>query len=126
MKNSFKIPEWARKETRAFMRDICRQLETLGLLEGADTGGLMMICANYELLLESLDELYSTPGGLFDVTPQGKRVPSAAFTAATTVQTQLIKLLREYGLTSKARASLRKLEPPEEGASPLDEFLKST
>ena len=78
------------------MRQITAQLKALDLLEGADEGGLTMICMSYD--------------GMFDVNKQGVAVPSAAFSIVMQTQTQLTKLLREYGLTSKARASLKRLE----------------
>lgn len=90
------------------MRQITAQLRALDLLEGADEGGLTMICMSYDAMLAAHAEMRET--GMFDVNKQGVAVPSAAFSVVMQAQTQLIKLLREYGLTSKARASLKRLE----------------
>lgn len=108
VRRTFKIPGWARPETAAYMRQITTQLKALGLLEGADEGGLTMICMSYDAMLAAHAEMRET--GMFDVNKQGVAVPSAAFSIVMQTQTQLTKLLREYGLTSKARASLKRLE----------------
>ena len=107
-KKIFKTPEWARPETAAYMRQITSQLKELGLYEGADDGGLTMICMSYDAMLAAHEEMRET--GMFSSNKMDMSVPSAAFSVVMQTQTQLIKLLREYGLTSKARASLKRLE----------------
>ncbi len=90
------------------MRQITSQLKELGLYEGADDGGLTMICMSYDAMLAAHEEMRET--GMFSSNKMDMSVPSAAFSVVMQTQTQLIKLLREYGLTSKARASLKRLE----------------
>ena len=107
-KKIFKTPDWARPETTAYMRQITSQLKELGLYEGADEGGLTMILMSYDAMLAAHEEMRKT--GMFSSNKMGMRVPSAAFSVVMQTQTQLTKLLREYGLTSKARASLKRLE----------------
>lgn len=107
-KKSFKTPTWAREETAVFMRQIVAQLKALNLYEGADEGGLMMIAMSYNAMLDAHDRVAEE--GLFDTNRQGVSVPSGPFSVMMQAQTQLIKLLREYGLTSKARASLKRLD----------------
>lgn len=104
----FKIPAWVRPQTADYIRRITAQLRALGLLEGADEGGLTMICMSYDAMLAAHEQMLQQ--GMFDSNKQGVAVPSAAFSVVMQTQTQLIKLLREYGLTSKARASLKRLE----------------
>lgn len=104
------------------MRQIVGQLKELDLLEGADEGGLTMICLNYDLLLSAREEI--AVDGITTTNSKGIVVPSPAVSVAMQAQTQLIKLLREYGLTSKARATLKKYDPPEPEKSPLSRFLE--
>lgn len=123
MAKKFKFPPETRPETRAFMKELMIQLEALSLIDGADTAGLTMICTDYDALLACHEEIREK--GMFDTTPQGKTVPSAAFLCFTSLQTQIIKLLREYGLTPKARASLKRIDPGEEGPSPLEQLISN-
>lgn len=108
MGKTFKAPSWARPETAAYMRQIVAQLKALDLYDGADDGGLTMICMSYDAMICAHDEMRET--GMFDVNRQKVKVPSASFSIIMQCQTQLAKLLREYGLTAKARATLKRLD----------------
>ena len=118
---SFKMPDNVSDETRAFMRNVIRELKQNLTLETIDTGALNMLMTSYEMYLQATDLLLRE--GPLSMNRYGDTIPNPAQTIATKNYNQVLAIMKEYGLTVKARKNL-KMDVEIEEDSPLEQFLK--
>lgn len=119
---TFPMPDTVSDETKLFMRNIIRELKRNLSLEVIDTGALNMLMTSYEMYLQASRELLKD--GPLLRNKYGDVIPHPAQTIATKNYNQVLAIMKEYGLTVKARKSL-KIGDDTEGESPLEQFMAS-
>lgn len=119
---NFPMPDTVSEETKRFMRNVIRELRDNMTLEIIDAGALNMLMTSYEMYLQATEKLLSEGGTLINF--RGDQVPNPNQTIATKNYNQVLAIMKEYGLTVKARKNLKmNIEVTEN--SPLEEFIKS-
>ena len=115
------MPDTVSEETKKFMRNVIRELRDNMTLEVIDAGALNMLMTSYEIYLQATENLLNE--GPIILTFKGDQVPNPNQTIATKNYNQVLAIMKEYGLTVKARKNLKmNIEVTEN--SPLEEFLK--
>lgn len=119
---NFPMPDTVSEETKKFMRNVIRELRDNMTLEIIDAGALNMLMTSYEMYLQATDALLREGPTLTNF--RGDQVPNPNQTIATKNYNQVLAIMKEYGLTVKARKNLKmNIEITED--SPLEEFLKN-
>ena len=118
---NFPMPDTVSEETKKFMRNVIRELRDNMTLEIIDAGALNMLMTSYEMYLQATEKLLSEGGTLINF--RGDQVPNPNQTIATKNYNQVLAIMKEYGLTVKARKNLKMNVEVTEN-SPLEEFLK--
>lgn len=118
---NFPMPDMVSEETKRFMRNVIRELRDNMTLEIIDAGALNMLMTSYEMYLKATDALLKEGPTLTNF--RGDQIPNPNQTIATKNYNQVLAIMKEYGLTVKARKNLKmNIEVTEN--SPLEEFLK--
>jgi P27 family predicted phage terminase small subunit len=119
---TFKMPDTVSEETKVFMRNVIRELKQNLSLETIDTGALNMLMTSYEMYLRATENLLAQ--GPTALNRYGDEIPNPNQTIATKNYNQVLAIMKEYGLTVKARKNL-KMTVEVEDDSPLEQFMKS-
>lgn len=115
------MPDTVSEETKKFMRNVIRELRDNMTLETIDAGALNMLMTSYEMYLQATEALLIE--GPTRTNFRGDQIPNPNQTIATKNYNQVLAIMKEYGLTVKARKNLKmNIEITED--SPLEEFLK--
>ena len=113
-------PSWLDKEAKAEWRRVVNDLFDAGLLRNVDKTALASYCQLYSTWKEA--SLLVQEKGLIIKTTNGNIIPSPALGIANVAQRDMMKALKEFGMTPSSRA---RLEPdkPEEKEESLDAQL---
>lgn len=118
----FIIPEGISVETGVFMKDIIKELNKKKAIQNIDLGAIKMLCVSYEMYLQASNILLKE--GCISKNKYGDVIPHPAQTIATKNYGQVMKIMTEYGLTIKSRASIKSVSDGDKEESPLDKFFK--
>lgn len=121
MNIKYNIPTDVSEPTKRFMKQVVGMLKELELIKGADEGALNILCYMYDNFLKAQEDIKEN--GILIETSRRKSV-NPSVNVSGMCATQIIKLLREFGLSAKARASLNRMEESEE-ESPLEAFIRN-
>lgn len=118
----FSIPKNVSKETGAFMKNVIKELNKKNAIQDIDLGAIKMLCVSYEMYLQASEMLLDE--GCIYRNKYGDKIPNPAQTIATKNYAQVMKIMTEYGLTIKSRASIKSVSDGEKEESPLNKFFK--
>ena len=107
-------------ETQDFMKSVRNALKKAGALDRADCGALHILQTEYETYILAEKEIKKN--GLVQVGKYGLTANPAINIKDKSCH-QVLALMKEFGLTAKARQHIKKLDTPDE-ETPLDSFLK--
>ncbi len=119
---TFPYPDNISDDTKKFMRNIIKELREKMDLEQTDMGALNMLMTSYELYLQATENLLAQ--GPTKTNRFGEEVANPNQIIATKNYNQVLSIMKEYGLTIKARKNL-KMNTDVEEDSPLEQFMKS-
>jgi P27 family predicted phage terminase small subunit len=115
------IQECLSEETKIFMRDVMRELNSRKSIKNIDLGAMRMLATSYEMYVQATNILLKE-GCIVQI--KYERAMNPAQNVATKNYAQVIKIMTEYGLTLKSRQSIKELRSGDENATPIDEYLR--
>ena len=102
--NTPTCPAWLDKDAKAEWRRIANELHDAGLLKFVDRAALAAYCQAWARWMQA--ELLVQKIGLVVKTTNGNIIPSPAVGIANVAMRDMIKALREFGMTPSSRARL--------------------
>ena len=97
-------PSWLPKEAKAEWRRIANALHDAGLLKGIDRAALAAYCNAWARWREA--ELLVQADGLLSETSNGTIIQAPAVGVANVAMRDMLKILKEFGMTPSSRARL--------------------
>ena len=104
MTNKFIIPTDIEDEAKIYIRNVVDELENSELYKGIDDAALTMLARNYSMFITASKQLARE--GMTIVNAQDNVVTHPAVKIAKDSQAQAIVVMKDFGLTVKARFKL--------------------
>lgn len=120
-KAAFLIPSGIEPEAVSYMNYVLEQLRSNDSLTNADSAALTMLARNYSMFIKAEKQLEEE--GLTVRSDRGNIAEHPAVKIARDAQASALKIMKEFGLTTKSRQQLGEPTDKEED-SPLEEFFK--
>lgn len=98
MNTEFTIPKDIEKDAVKYMQNVLQNLEDNGVLENVDSAALTMLARNYSMFIKASKQLEKD--GLTVISDRGNIAPHPAIKIAKDAQTQAMKVMAEFGLTT--------------------------
>lgn len=118
--NTYVIPNNLRQETKDYMTEVVKQLEDNGVMATVDSAALNILARQYDMYVQASDELSESQ--LVYTNSAGNLTPNPLVQIMCKAQSACFKLMKEFGLTAKARTVLPQMNKDDE--SPLLAFIK--
>lgn len=120
--NKFEIPSDIEDEAKEYMDDVLMNLEESDLLQNVDTAALTMLARNYSTFIKASKKLEID--GLTVTSSTGNISAHPLVKIAKDAQIQAMNIMKEFGLTAKARTKLPVKDKKDEADSPFEAFVK--
>lgn len=118
----FKIPTKVSKETKQFIKDVLKELNSKDAIQDIDLGALNMLTVSYEMYLQASERLLKD--GPLIKNKYDDLIPHPAQTIATKNYGQVMKIMTEYGLTIKSRGQIKGVVTEDKDHCPLESFIE--
>lgn len=119
---NYQIPSDIEEEAKDYMKDVIRQLDEAGVLVDVDSAALNMLARHYSIFIKANRQLQEQD--LVFTNSAGNLAPNPLVQIIKNSQIQCLNIMKDFGLTAKARTKLPKLDNSDKELSPLEQFVK--
>lgn len=119
-----KIPKDVCAKAKVYIKEVIDTLREKGQLQQIDSAAIYMLAQDYNTFIKAQEILRNE--GLTVRSDRGNIAPHPLIKIAKDAQTQAVRLMQEFGLTTKARTKITKKDIEDDEESPLDVFIKQS
>lgn len=119
-----KIPKDVCAKAKVYIKEVIDTLREKGQLQQIDSAAIYMLAQDYDIFIKAQERLRNE--GLTVRSDRGNIAPHPLIKIAKDAQTQAVRLMQEFGLTTKARTKITKKDIEDDEESPLDVFIKQS
>lgn len=119
-----KIPKDICAKAKVYIKEVIDTLREKGQLQQIDSAAIYMLAQDYDIFIKAQERLRNE--GLTVRSDRGNIAPHPLIKIAKDAQTQAVRLMQEFGLTTKARTKITKKDIEDDEESPLDVFIKQS
>lgn len=119
-----KIPKDVCAKAKVYIKEVIDTLREKGQLQQIDSAAIYMLAQDYDIFIKAQERLRNE--GLTVKSDRGNIAPHPLIKIAKDAQTQAVRLMQEFGLTTKARTKITKKDIEDDEESPLDVFIKNS
>ena len=119
-----KMPKDVCAKAKVYIKEVIDTLREKGQLQQIDSAAIYMLAQDYNTFIKAQEILRNE--GLTVRSDRGNIAPHPLIKIAKDAQTQAVRLMQEFGLTTKARTKITKKDIEDDEESPLDVFIKQS
>lgn len=124
MIDEIKIPKDICNKAKDYIKEVINTLKEKGQLQKIDSAAIYMLAQDYNTFITAQEILRKE--GYTVRSDRGNIAPHPLIKIAKDAQTQAVRLMQEFGLTTKARTKITKKDTGDDEESPLDVFIKQS
>lgn len=118
------IPKDICAKAKVYIKEVINTLREKGQLQQIDSAAIYMLAQDYNTFIKAQEILRVE--GYTVRSDRGNIAPHPLIKIAKDAQTQAVRLMQEFGLTTKARTKITKKDIGDDEESPLDVFIKQS
>lgn len=119
-----KMPKDVCAKAKVYIKEVIDTLREKGQLQQIDSAAIYMLAQDYNTFIKAQEILRVE--GYTVRSDRGNIAPHPLIKIAKDAQTQAVRLMQEFGLTTKARTKITKKDIEDDKESPLDVFIKQS